>query len=207
MLLQRVYRCIYLFVRSPLFDVSFYFSYTNSVCPDTSKAELSMEGSGPIWNWDLMHDVFYAEGKVDQLELGWYLYVYIYMYMIYVCMFITDCRQAWLIIFTVDLLLLCECNWFAMFFMLRRLFAMNSCTAVESLDWSLEVHDATYAKLLSIGPNLFFPSCSKKSITMVFMGATEKTPLIWSIPSKCYNHSFPFWERTKLLELLLCEVY
>ena len=102
----------------------------------------------------------FAEGKVDQLELGWYLYIY--MYMIYVCMFITDCRQAWLIIFTVDLLLLCECNWFAMFFMLRRLFAMNSCTAVESLDWSLEVHDATYAKLLSIGPNLFFRPVQKK---------------------------------------------
>ena len=160
-----------------------------------------MEGSGPIWNWDLMHDVFLLKEKWTSWN-----WVDIYMYMINACMYITWLQASMIDHFyTVDLLLLCECKWFAHVWMLRRLFVMNSCTAVESLDWSLEVHDATYANLLSIGPNLF--SVLFKKTSPWCLQEPLRTPLIWSIPSKSYNHSFPFWERTKLLELSLCEVY
>lgn len=117
-----------------------------------------MEGSGPIWNWDLMHDVLLLKEKWTSWN-----WVDIYMYMINACMYITWLQASMIDHFyTVDLLLLCECKWFAHVWMLRRLFVMNSCTAVESLDWSLEVHDATYANLLSIGPNLFSVLFQKK---------------------------------------------
>ena len=151
---------------------------------------------------------FFAEGKVDQLELGWYLYIYlyIYMYMINVCKYITDCRQAWLIIFTVDLLLLCECKWFADVFYAKTFVCHEQLYCCRIIGLILGGPWCNICKVDKHRSQSFFRPVQQKASPWC-LWEPLRTPLIWSIPSKSYNHSFPFWERTKLLELLLCEVY
>lgn len=113
-----------------------------------------------IGTWCMMSFCWRKSGPVGIGLI--FICIYICIWYMYACLLQIVGKHDWLFLQLI-------CCYFVnatdlrCFFMLTRLFAMNSCTAVESLDWSLEVHDATYAKLLSIGPNLFFRPVQKKA--------------------------------------------
>lgn len=127
---------------------------------------------------------FIAEGKVDQLELGWYLYVYdkcLYVYYMIAGKHDWSFLYSWFVV-TLWMQMICACLNAKTFVCYEQLYCCRIIGLILGGPW------CNICKLAKHRSQPFFRPVPKKTSPWC-LREPLRTPLIWSIPSKSYNHS------------------